>query len=173
MSIFRHIYIFFNFQFETWWSSLTCVASGSSPRFVVDGQAPLRQCLHPEACNKLIDLPAHYNVFHDLRKEFSGCYSTNDELQMVSIQEMIQCILFFWQFKKTIQLECCKWKAWSDGTVSFIPCEIAHIIEDLYSSINSFCTWLSCWEILKVRDAIFLFTHFFFVSLFDDISVLT
>ncbi|XP_058793021.1 RNA-binding protein fusilli isoform X2 [Phymastichus coffea] len=77
-------------QFEAWWSSLTCVAAGSSPRFVVDGQAPLRQCLHPEACNKLVELPAHYTVFHDLRKEFSSCYSTNDELQLVSIQEMIQ-----------------------------------------------------------------------------------
>ncbi|XP_032455398.1 RNA-binding protein fusilli isoform X2 [Nasonia vitripennis] len=77
-------------QFETWWSSLTCVAAGSTPRFVVDGQAPLRQCLHPQACNKNIDLPSHYSVFHDLRKEFSACYSTNDELSLLSIQDMMQ-----------------------------------------------------------------------------------
>uniref|UniRef100_A0ABD2X4I4 Uncharacterized protein n=1 Tax=Trichogramma kaykai TaxID=54128 RepID=A0ABD2X4I4_9HYME len=77
-------------QFEAWWSSLTCVAAGSTPRFVVDGQAPLRQCLHPEACNKHIELPAHYCTFHDLRKEFAACYSSNDELSMLGIQDMIE-----------------------------------------------------------------------------------
>ncbi|KAJ8673368.1 hypothetical protein QAD02_004630, partial [Eretmocerus hayati] len=77
-------------QFEKWWSSLTCVAAGSTPRFVVDGQAPLRQCLHPEACNKTIELPSHYEVFHDLRKEFSACYSTNDELSLLGIRDMIE-----------------------------------------------------------------------------------
>ncbi|XP_051159802.1 RNA-binding protein fusilli isoform X3 [Leptopilina boulardi] len=77
-------------QFETWWSSLTCVAAGSTPRFIVDGQAPLRQCLHPEACNKEIELPSHYSHFHDLRKEFTACYSSQDELSPLSIQDMIQ-----------------------------------------------------------------------------------
>ncbi|XP_033231129.1 RNA-binding protein fusilli isoform X3 [Belonocnema kinseyi] len=77
-------------QFETWWSSLTCVSTGSTPRFVVDGQAPLRQCLHPEACNKDIELPSHYIHFHDLRKEFKTCYSSQDELSPLSIQDMIQ-----------------------------------------------------------------------------------
>lgn len=80
-------------QFESWWSSLTCVATGSSPRFVVDGQAPLRQCLHPEACNKDLELPSHYTVFHDLRKEFATCYSSQDDLATLSIQDMLQCIL--------------------------------------------------------------------------------
>ena len=84
----------FIFQFETWWASLTCVSSGSAPRFVVDGQAPLRQCLHPEACNKDIELPSYYSNFHDLRKEFTACYSSQDELSPLSIQDMIQCILF-------------------------------------------------------------------------------
>ncbi|XP_024938562.1 RNA-binding protein fusilli isoform X3 [Cephus cinctus] len=77
-------------QFESWWSSLTCVAAGSTPRFIVDGQAPLRQCLHPEACNKDIELPLHYTLFHDLRKEFATCYSSQDELSTTGIQEMIQ-----------------------------------------------------------------------------------
>ncbi|XP_046418613.1 RNA-binding protein fusilli isoform X1 [Neodiprion virginianus] len=77
-------------QFEGWWSSLTCVAAGSSPRFVVDGQAPLRQCLHPEACNKDLDLPPHYTVFHDLRKEFATCYSSQEDLAALSIQDMLQ-----------------------------------------------------------------------------------
>ncbi|XP_076374457.1 RNA-binding protein fusilli isoform X2 [Megalopta genalis] len=77
-------------QFEAWWSSMSCVTSGSSPRFVVDGQAPLRQCLHPEACNKDIELPEHYNQFHDLRKEFVACYSTHGELSTFGIQEMLE-----------------------------------------------------------------------------------
>ncbi|XP_057327456.1 RNA-binding protein fusilli isoform X3 [Microplitis mediator] len=77
-------------QFESWWSSLTCISAGSSPRFVVDGQAPLRQCLHPECYNKDLDLPEYYNYFYDLRKEFTNCYSTQGELATPSIQEMIQ-----------------------------------------------------------------------------------
>ncbi|XP_074103071.1 RNA-binding protein fusilli isoform X2 [Cotesia typhae] len=77
-------------QFESWWSSLTCVSAGSLPCFVVDGQAPLRQCLHPECYNKDLDLPEYYNYFYDLRKEFTSCYSTQGELATLSIQEMIQ-----------------------------------------------------------------------------------
>ncbi|XP_044008245.1 RNA-binding protein fusilli isoform X3 [Aphidius gifuensis] len=77
-------------QFETWWSSLSCISAGSSPRFVVDGQAPLRQCLHPETYKKDLDLPKHYNQFHDLRKEFATCYSSQEDLATLSIQEMIQ-----------------------------------------------------------------------------------
>ncbi|XP_012276396.1 RNA-binding protein fusilli isoform X2 [Orussus abietinus] len=77
-------------QFETWWSSLSYIPSGCSPRFIVDGQAPLRQCLHPESCNKDIELPTHYTLFHDLRKEFATCYSAHDELSTRSIQEMTQ-----------------------------------------------------------------------------------
>ncbi|XP_043270875.1 RNA-binding protein fusilli isoform X2 [Venturia canescens] len=77
-------------QFETWWSTLTCVSAGSSPRFVVDGQAPLRQCLHPESFNKYLDLPDHYSTFHDLRKEFTTCYSSQEELSSLSVCEMIE-----------------------------------------------------------------------------------
>ncbi|XP_014616855.1 PREDICTED: RNA-binding protein fusilli isoform X1 [Polistes canadensis] len=77
-------------QFEGWWSSMSCVTGGGEPRFIVDGQAPMRQCLHPEACKKDIELPSHYNVFHDLRKEFVGCYSSHGELATLGIQEMIQ-----------------------------------------------------------------------------------
>lgn len=72
---------------------MSCVTSGSAPRFVVDGQAPMRQCLHPEACNKDINLPEHYTLFHDLRKEFVACYSTHGELSTFGIQEMMECIL--------------------------------------------------------------------------------
>ncbi|XP_043526961.1 RNA-binding protein fusilli isoform X2 [Frieseomelitta varia] len=77
-------------QFEAWWSSMSPVTSGCAPCFVVDGQAPMRQCLHPEACNKDINLPEHYNIFHDLRKEFVACYSTHGELSTFGIQEMME-----------------------------------------------------------------------------------
>ncbi|XP_043581341.1 RNA-binding protein fusilli isoform X2 [Bombus pyrosoma] len=77
-------------KFEAWWSAMSCVTSGSAPRFVVDGQAPMRQCLHPEACNKDINLPEHYTLFHDLRKEFVACYSTHGELSTFGIQEMME-----------------------------------------------------------------------------------
>ncbi|XP_023947834.2 RNA-binding protein fusilli-like [Bicyclus anynana] len=43
-------------------------------RLVADGQPPLRQCLHPEACSKELDLPSYYARFHDLRKEFVRAY---------------------------------------------------------------------------------------------------
>ncbi|XP_071647820.1 RNA-binding protein fusilli-like isoform X1 [Temnothorax longispinosus] len=77
-------------KFETWWSSVPGVTSGVKPRFVVDGQAPMRQCLHPEACNKDIELPEHYNYFHDLRKDFVECYSSHGELSTLGVQEMLQ-----------------------------------------------------------------------------------
>ena len=41
---------------------------------MTDGQLPIRQCLFPEAQRKGITLPAYYNRFHDLRKEFSAAY---------------------------------------------------------------------------------------------------
>lgn len=77
-------------KFETWWSSMAGVTSGLKPRFVVDGQASMRQCLHPEACNKDIELPEHYNYFHDLRKDFVECYSSHGELSTLGVQEMLQ-----------------------------------------------------------------------------------
>ncbi|KYN29054.1 RNA-binding protein fusilli [Trachymyrmex cornetzi] len=77
-------------KFEIWWSSMPGVTSGLKPRFVVDGQASMRQCLHPEACNKDIGLPEHYNHFHDLRKDFVECYSSHGELSTLGVQEMLQ-----------------------------------------------------------------------------------
>ncbi|KAL6441482.1 hypothetical protein ACFW04_003578 [Cataglyphis niger] len=77
-------------KFEAWWSSMSGVTFGAKPRFVVDGQAPMRQCLHPETCNKEIKLPEHYNYFYDLRKEFVECYSSYGELSTLGVQEMLQ-----------------------------------------------------------------------------------
>jgi len=84
---------YFCFKFEIWWSSMPGVTSDLKPRFVVDGQASMRQCLHPETCNKDIELPEHYNYFHDLRKDFVECYSSHGELSTLGVQEMLQCIL--------------------------------------------------------------------------------
>ncbi|CAF4859781.1 unnamed protein product [Pieris macdunnoughi] len=44
-------------------------------RLVTDGQPPLRQCLHPEACSKDLTLPTYYASFHDLRKEYVRAYT--------------------------------------------------------------------------------------------------
>lgn len=46
-------------------------------RLVTDGPLPLRQCLHPEACAKDIDLPPYYCRYSDLRKEFVR-YNSDD-----------------------------------------------------------------------------------------------
>ncbi|XP_037805262.1 RNA-binding protein fusilli isoform X2 [Lucilia sericata] len=46
-------------------------------KIITDGQLPLRQCLHREACVKEIALPSYYNRFSDLRKEFS-IYKSGD-----------------------------------------------------------------------------------------------
>ncbi|XP_067005775.1 RNA-binding protein fusilli isoform X2 [Anabrus simplex] len=61
--------------------------STHSLRFVTDGQLPLRQCLHPEACSKNIELPSYYSAFHDLRKEFRAFYASPEE--MTSISDMV------------------------------------------------------------------------------------
>ncbi|XP_063218038.1 RNA-binding protein fusilli isoform X9 [Bacillus rossius redtenbacheri] len=69
---------------------------GPSPhslRFVTDGQLPLRQCLHPEACSKGMELPTYYAVFNDLRKEFQAFYGATEPVSsvgdMVSYLDMV------------------------------------------------------------------------------------
>lgn len=59
-----------SFQFDHFTRSLSIDPNSPSVKFVADGQLPLRQCLHPEACAKDIDLPDYYWRFSDLRKEF-------------------------------------------------------------------------------------------------------
>ncbi|CAB3385279.1 Hypothetical predicted protein [Cloeon dipterum] len=69
----------------------TFVQSGDRPRgmiFVTDGQLPLRQCLHPEACSKNIQLSEFYESFYDLRKEFSSFYHAAEEMH--SIRAMVE-----------------------------------------------------------------------------------
>uniref|UniRef100_A0A903XYD8 RRM domain-containing protein n=2 Tax=Anopheles gambiae TaxID=7165 RepID=A0A903XYD8_ANOGA len=57
-------------QFDEYTKSLNLDPHCASFRLVTDGQLPLRQCLHPEASAKVIDLPQYYWRFCDLRKEF-------------------------------------------------------------------------------------------------------
>ncbi|XP_055536125.1 RNA-binding protein fusilli isoform X3 [Wyeomyia smithii] len=56
-------------QFDAYTRSLQIDPHGSNFRLITDGQLPLRQCLHPEASAKEIQLPAYYWRFSDLRKE--------------------------------------------------------------------------------------------------------
>lgn len=62
-------------------------------RIVTDGQLPIRQCLHREASIKDIELPEYYNVFHDLRKDFSKFYNAPQDLTFNSITDLVNCIL--------------------------------------------------------------------------------
>lgn len=73
-----------------------------SPTFQIctDGQLPLRQCLHPEACNKEMDLPHYYNSFHDLRKQVARIIGL--EQSPGSLREMLACILLICHIFNTI-----------------------------------------------------------------------
>uniref|UniRef100_A0A182M9Y3 Uncharacterized protein n=1 Tax=Anopheles culicifacies TaxID=139723 RepID=A0A182M9Y3_9DIPT len=57
-------------KFDEYTKSLNLDPHCPSFRLVTDGQLPLRQCLHPEASAKDVDLPQYYWRFCDLRKEF-------------------------------------------------------------------------------------------------------
>ncbi|BET02789.1 RNA-Hypothetical protein protein [Nesidiocoris tenuis] len=72
--------------FENYCRSL-CV-DPSSLTFVTDGQCPLRQCLHPEATSKEIELPSQYYRFCDLRKDVARYYGAGDS-KFTSLQEIM------------------------------------------------------------------------------------
>lgn len=55
-------------QFDTYLHSLR--VDQDNLCLITDGQLPLRQCLHPEAVAKEIQLPSYYWKFIDLKKEF-------------------------------------------------------------------------------------------------------
>lgn len=57
-------------------------------RIITDGQLPLRQCLHPEACAKDIELPNYYCKFSDLRKEFVRYKSAGLSRALVPIKDV-------------------------------------------------------------------------------------
>ncbi|XP_045512788.1 RNA-binding protein fusilli isoform X1 [Pieris brassicae] len=62
-------------QFDDFVRSLNVDPHSPLFRLVTDGQPPLRQCLHPEACSKDLTLPTYYARFHDLRKEYIRAYT--------------------------------------------------------------------------------------------------
>lgn len=66
----KYIYFCFSLQFDSFTRSLSIDPNSPNFKIVTDGQLPLRQCLHPEACAKELDLPDYYWRFSDLRKEF-------------------------------------------------------------------------------------------------------
>lgn len=80
---------FFFLQFDSFLKTLKI--DPLQMKLVTDGELPLRQCLHPEACYKKIDLPDYYNSFSDLRKDFKSFYSSPEDMK--SVGEMIDCIL--------------------------------------------------------------------------------
>ncbi|XP_056638862.1 RNA-binding protein fusilli isoform X2 [Diorhabda carinulata] len=67
-------------DFHNYCNNLHIDPHSSGFRIVTDGQLPLRQCLHPEACRKDIDLPTYYSTFHDLRKEVAKCLGRMDDI---------------------------------------------------------------------------------------------
>lgn len=80
-------------EFDSYCSSLHIDPYSPGFRLVTDGQLPLRQCLHPEACRKELDLPLYYTVFHDLRKEVARFLGKPEEVPQ-SVGDMLDRILF-------------------------------------------------------------------------------
>ncbi|KAG5876463.1 hypothetical protein JTB14_000636 [Gonioctena quinquepunctata] len=76
-------------EFDAYCNNLHIDPHNSGFRLLTDGQLPLRQCLHPEACRKEIDLPTYYSIFHDLRKEVARFTGRGDEPPQ-SIAEMLE-----------------------------------------------------------------------------------
>uniref|UniRef100_A0A1I8NAZ1 RRM domain-containing protein n=2 Tax=Musca domestica TaxID=7370 RepID=A0A1I8NAZ1_MUSDO len=57
-------------------------------KIITDGQLPLRQCLHREACVKDIELPSYYNKFSDLRKEYNNYKSGDLSRALVPVKDV-------------------------------------------------------------------------------------
>lgn len=65
------VFVFYSIpQFDTYLRSLSIDPHSPNFHIITDGQLPLRQCLHPEACAKDITLPSYYWKFSDIRKEY-------------------------------------------------------------------------------------------------------
>ncbi|XP_017773604.1 PREDICTED: RNA-binding protein fusilli isoform X1 [Nicrophorus vespilloides] len=78
-------------EFDAYCNSLHIDPHNPGFRLITDGQLPLRQCLHPEACRKEIELPFYYTTFHDLRKDASRFAGKNDEMPQ-NITDMLSCL---------------------------------------------------------------------------------
>ncbi|XP_055853789.1 RNA-binding protein fusilli isoform X1 [Episyrphus balteatus] len=62
--------------------------SVSNFKLITDGQFPIRQCLHPEACAKDLELPAYYCRFSDLRKEYVKYKSGDLSRALVPVKDI-------------------------------------------------------------------------------------
>lgn len=83
-----HFFLYLHpFQFDSYIRSLSIDPSSPAVRLVTDGQLPLRQSLHPEACTKDIKLPAYYWRFSDLRKEYVRHRSGDVSQALVALSE--------------------------------------------------------------------------------------
>ncbi|XP_018574554.1 RNA-binding protein fusilli isoform X2 [Anoplophora glabripennis] len=78
-------------EFDAYCNSLHIDPHNAGFRLITDGQLPLRQCLHPEACRKDIDLPLYYSKFHDLRKEVARFTGKSDDPPQ-SVADMLECL---------------------------------------------------------------------------------
>lgn len=83
---FHHISIYF--QFDQLVRSLNIDPDSPTFRIITDGQLPLRQCLHPEACAKDIELPNYYCKFSDLRKEFVRYKSAGLSRALIPVKDI-------------------------------------------------------------------------------------
>ncbi|XP_059471623.1 RNA-binding protein fusilli isoform X3 [Neocloeon triangulifer] len=80
-------------KFESY--ARTYLFAGERPRgieFIADGQLALRQCLHPEACSKNIQLAEFYESFYDLRKEFCAFYHAEEIHSIRAMVEYLQML---------------------------------------------------------------------------------
>ncbi|KAL7735359.1 hypothetical protein ACLKA6_003212 [Drosophila palustris] len=73
-------------EFDAYLRSLSLI--DTEIKLITDGQLPLRQCLHREACAKDVELPAYYNQFSDLRKEFQRYKSGDLSRALVPLKDI-------------------------------------------------------------------------------------
>ncbi|XP_037916282.1 RNA-binding protein fusilli isoform X1 [Hermetia illucens] len=75
-------------HFDAYVRSLQIDPESSNFRIVADGQLPIRQCLHREACAKDIELPSYYCRFSDLRKEYVRYKSQELSRALVPVKDI-------------------------------------------------------------------------------------
>lgn len=137
----KNVFIF-NFQFDQYVRSLSIDPDSPSFRLVTDGPLPLRQCLHPEACAKDIELPSYYCRYSDLKKEFVKCKSS-------TTPDLSRALIPVKDVSKLPNMPM--------PTVSLSHC-IADMIKGKTNNINNLLTRLTM--VSRVLHFVDLFPHF-------------
>ncbi|RZF48745.1 hypothetical protein LSTR_LSTR013829 [Laodelphax striatellus] len=75
-------------------------------KFITDGQLPLRQCLHPEACTKNITLPDYYCSFYDLRKHFRHFYNVPEDQEFKSVKDLVDYLGMPHELNSDLYISC-------------------------------------------------------------------